>query len=279
MKTPLFDLRRAAAWLCCLLFPFAAGATVVFQSGFEYSSGAPVVGTNAANLNGADSQIGSFSGTIPNNLVSFENANGGWMLQDGHSDGAGATSDWTIRADFSSTIALDGSSASFDYGTRRTITGNRNKDNTIRGFDSSDNEVFRLIVTAAAPSNIGVLRLGYWDGGAIVWNLPGAADAEGDFPSTITGPNTSLDLSFGATGFTISYIGPGTNSPWSTSEISYLAGSDLAYLTFSGKGGSTDNNRSGFYLDNIAVSAIPEPGMASLLLGFGALAMLARRKR
>ena len=41
------------------------GTAVAFRCGFEYAEGFPKVGLDARNLNGADEQLGSFSGTVP----------------------------------------------------------------------------------------------------------------------------------------------------------------------------------------------------------------------
>jgi hypothetical protein len=41
------------------------GTAVAFQSGFEYPDGFPAIGLDARNLNGADGQLGSFSGVLP----------------------------------------------------------------------------------------------------------------------------------------------------------------------------------------------------------------------
>jgi hypothetical protein len=257
-------------------------ATTVFSTGFEYAGGAPAVGTDAANLNGADGQIGAFSGTIQD-IMSFTGANGGALLADGNSGapGAAATSDWMFTANLTDTIFLAGTTLSFDYGTRRSA-GNHQKDSNIVGFDSSNTEVFRLRVSAVSATG-GIagerLRVGYVDGAsAVTWDLPGASDADNDLPFTATGPNGTISLSLTATGFMASLSG-GLNS-YTTSEIAFNGGSNLAYLQFEGQGGGNNNLRSGYYLDDITVTGtvVPEPSSA-LLLPLGAFGVVVRRRR
>jgi hypothetical protein len=236
-----------------------SGTPYRFYTGFEYAGGAPTVGTDAADLNGADAQAGSFSGTIPNSLMSFTTANGGNLLSDGHSDGAGATADWKFRAMLSTPVELDGATVSFDYGTRR-IQANHNKDNFIVGYDLNSNEVFRLVVSADTTTVGSSKRLGYVDAAdATTWDLPGAADADDDVPFASSAVNRTISLSLSATGFTIALSEAGGADIYTSSEIAFNGGSDLAYLEFEGQGGGDDTFRSGFYLDDVTVLLIPPP--------------------
>jgi hypothetical protein len=224
---------------------------VVFKSGFEYAGGAPTVGTDAAHLNGAEDQIGAWSGSIEE-VMSFTDTAGGSLLADGNSQynasGRPATSAFTFRATLSQSIALDAGSVSFDYGTRRVASSDE-KDNQIIGYDSNGSEVFHLVVSA----NTEVLRLGYDAGAGAVFDLPGTdEDAVDELPKTSAGPNGFITLTLSDAGYTISLDNGSTT--YTSSEIAFTGGADLAYLEFTGQGGADDNYRSGFYLDNLTVS-------------------------
>lgn len=169
--------------------PIVGGLTAAFSTGFEYAAGAPVVGTDAANLDGADGQIGSWSGIVPaaidgvggTEVFSFQDALGDqFLLIDRPADIA------TFDAVFESPVALENGRVSFDLAHRRTI-GNRGKDLEIVGLDSLGQESFHLVVSGHAnggtSSRLGVRTLETGD--EPLFDLP-----------TVTGEDGSGDLPF-----------------------------------------------------------------------------------
>lgn len=235
-------------------------AEVVFSTGFEYPAGNPVVGTDVANLNGADGQVGSWSGTLPAGtngtggselatLQTTTGVNGGaqMLLAD-----RGAAP-FTLVANLEQNIQLSDSSISFDYATRRA-GGNHDRDNHIVGYDAAGNESFRLVVSAKAFGGDDLSRLGYITDGVTQWDLP-----------TVTGEDTNANLSFftgdtgqspksigsislqlSATGFTVQF--DNSQESYTTDTLSYNGNATkLSRIEFSG------DSTSGFWLDNILV--------------------------
>jgi len=116
-------------------------------------------------------------------------------------------------------------------------------------------------------------RIGYVNSGdTTIWDLPGAADADGNVK-----PNDVHDISLAltATGFTITL-----DSLYTSSEIAFNNSvSDFSYLTLGGHGGEGGGAvRSGHRIDDITVmGTIPEPATLGLLAAFGGALMLIRR--
>jgi hypothetical protein len=249
----------------------AQSPLVVFQSGFEYSGGNPVVGTNSGNLNFADGQIGEFfdmAGSLPAGaggdfapeLIGFAaNPNGGQLL---YLDRPNA--DGILRADLTKEISTAGARVSFDIGTRRT-QGNRNKDYDIVGFDTAGNESFHLRVIAES-SGTPSTRLAVITGGGATetFDLPGTADDSNGDLSNIGAPPFTVDdianiaLELTDSDYTISFMRD--DIAYLTGPIAFNESTDmLARIEFQFQGGGNDGLRTGFILDNLTVVAAPEP--------------------
>ena len=156
--------------------PVEGGLATTFSSGFEYTEGAPVVGTDAANLNSADDQIGRWSGTVPlaidgfggTEFLSFGDALGDQFLV---ADRPGEVA--SFDAKFSSPVTLEFGRVSFEIGVGRTI-GTQTKDLEIVGLDSLGEEAFHLVISARSGNTtrgrIGVLTAD--DPGNVLFDLP-----------------------------------------------------------------------------------------------------------
>ena len=243
-------------------------AATVFQTGFDYAS-APTLSTDGSSLNGATGQIGTFSGAMRGPSVT----SGAALRMDGRGTGTG---DWTLTATLSETIAFNGSTVSFDFGNFRT--SDHSKDNTIIGFDSSNVEVFRLVVSAATGTPGENLRLGTSNGiTPTTWDLATTvgADADSDFPAFQAEPSGTISMLLSSTGYILSLDGA---NDYTTSEIIFSGGTDLAYLEFRGQSGGSNGTDGGMLLDNISVASVPEPSTTALL-GLGGLALILRRRK
>jgi len=254
----------------------------VFQSGFEYAAGEPTVGTDAANLNFADGQIGEFFGTIPTGaggqfapeLMGFENnPNGGRLLLVDRPTANGAFS-----AVLTKEIPTDGATVSFDVGTRRTGGGNRNKDYDIVGFDSGGNESFHLRVITKSANGAPETRLAVVSGGGTeTFDLPtvAGADGDGDLLNTGAPPFTADDIANIAlqltdSGYTIDFTRDTIS--YTTDLLSFNDSTDmLERIEFQFAGGGSNGARTGFILDNLVVTAVPEPASVAIwsLIGLG----------
>jgi hypothetical protein len=281
MKTTTFTTLFAIFGLSC-----ASQAELVFDTGFDYAGGAPSVGIDANNINGADGQVGSWSGNVPladmgdggTEAITFVDFSADTHLRFDRPGSNPAT----ISADLSRNVDLPGTTVGFQIGTRRT-SGSHVKDIHIVGFSSGGLESFHLIagaVSGGIANEIG--RLGFvTDAGATTsWDVPTTIgnDMNGDFGFT-TGIDgvRGIALSLSATGYIIDFTG--ANS-WTSSVIAYNeAAPNLARVEFRLSGGNTAAS-SGMLLDDVTVNAIPEPGVASLLLfGIVWLRLIGRSRR
>jgi|GEM_PF-6960086 len=278
----------------------------VFHSSFEYSGGDPTVGTDAANLNGADGQIGTFMGTIPvgaggdfaPELIGFS-AN----PQEGTSANRGQlafidrpSTDGSFTASLAETIELTDAMVSLDLGTRRT-QGNHDKDYSVVGLDSAGNEAFNLLVSTHSGTSTERERLAViTDGGATTtYDLIGTfggvgTDANGDMPN-IGAPGfgeediANIILNLSEEDYTISFTRD--DLAYVTGAIPYNSDlvSDLAAIDFRFLGGGSDAARAGFILDNLIVEGflppvVPEPSTFALAaLGLLGLVAYVRRRR
>ncbi|MCA9249187.1 MAG: PEP-CTERM sorting domain-containing protein [Planctomycetales bacterium] len=274
----------AFASLSLLASSAAAGSLkTAFYTDFTYTV-APTVGLDAANMNGANGQIGLWSGTIPVSdtgdadpeLITFPlhaGSGSNVMLNDRPASGTG-----TITANLSSAIKLQDSSVSFDFGLRRSVSGHT-KDIAIVGFDSFGTEAFHVVMSADTSGGGDSRRVGAVTnaGATTTWDLPGAADADNDLAGSSTNPElSSVTLDLTDLGYTIGYSRGGI--AYTTSLIAFNESPlDLARIDFIGNGGGTGVS-SGFFLDNFSVVAVPEPSTA-LLLGLGLAALGLRRGR
>jgi hypothetical protein len=243
---------------------------VVFSTTFDYSGGDPIVGTDAGNLNGADGQIGLFSGFIPlgtqredEELMAIATTSGvaggdTFLLVDR------AEANFAFSANLSSPIEILNSSVSFDYATRRTSGLGQVKDNSIIGFGSDDEELFHVVISANTSETPGVMaRVGVMQEGETIFDLPTAVGEDAD--SDLIGFNGNTDSDMNAIGSFIlnfdseAYIirfDNGANS-YITDALAYNgAASDLARIEFRGQGGDTNQARSGFWLDDIMVDGV-----------------------
>lgn len=168
--------------------PVEGGLAFTFSTGFEYIDGAPIVGTDAANLNGADDQIGRWSGTVP---TAIDSVGGTEFLSFGDSFG-----DQFLAADrpgepasfdakFSNPVTLEYGRVSFEVGIGRTI-GTQEKDLQIVGLDSLGEEAFHLVLSARTNTTtrgrIGVLTTD--DPENVLFDLPTAIGE--DSPGALT---------------------------------------------------------------------------------------------
>lgn len=258
----------------------------VFFTGFEYPE--PPVIFEPAELNGADGQIGEWSGDefpegqgdilFTGDAVGILPSpyGGTLMLFDRPSGDLDTSEDVTgsYFADFTMPVGLLGAEVSFNVGTRRT-QGNNEKDYSVIGRDSNGVETFHLRV---GTNNNGGERLGVVsDGGAtVVFDLPTTVgedqpndlDNMGGF-NIDNGPGLGAEIAnvvlrLGEEGFIIDFSYPeeGTSAfanAYRTALLPYNGdGVDLAQLEFTYEG-STDNGRnSGYVLDNVLVTGFEE---------------------
>jgi hypothetical protein len=261
------NTQLALPLLVALITLQSTQAATVFQTGFDYAS-APTLTTAGSSLNGATGQIGTFSGAMRGPSLT----GGGVLRMDGRGAGSG---DWTLTATLSETIAFDGSTVSFDFGNFRT--GSHVKDNIVIGFDSFNVEVFRLVLSAVNTTGEGY-RIGTSDGTTTTWDLTTTVgtDADNDLPAFQTVPSGTISMVFSSTGYILSLDGA---NDYTTSEITFSAGIDLAYLEFRGQSADSNATAGGMLLDNISVAAIPEPGTYALLAGLTGLVFVMLRRR
>lgn len=276
-KTPL---------LAATLLPLTAfSQTLVFNTGFDYPNGAPAIDELADDLDGAEGQIGTFSGFLPlgegglggEQVITLRATNedppNTYLVADR------ATADFAFSAVFAAPIEIINANISFQIATSRTGP-DHNKDNEIIGFSASGEEVFHLWVSARNDAEPDGLRLGFEssDTEGIQWNIPTSfgADASGDIgffngdveDSTINLPST-FRLALGANGFQINFSSGGLGGSggdslglYQSRNISYNGtGTDLARIEFRGQGGDNNDLRGGFWLDDLTANGVlvPEP--------------------
>ena len=300
----------AAAALIGVVVSTATAQVVVFNTGFEYSGGEPVIGMDAANINGADGQIGTFSGAIP-----FGDGNNpdpefmGFQTHGGPNQSSRILladrplADGSFFADMASTIPVDGATVSFELGTRRSagdLAVAHEKDYDIIGLDGSGNESFHLRISAHSGDLTGEReRLGVIsdNGGTLTWDLPTLIgnDADGDLPSDRyrRGNIAIINMDLEDDGFFLSLqnfrIDPDTgndvSNSYSTDKLPYNGlAAELAQIEFTFPGAflvngvdTTDDSsfQGGYALDNILVTGVPEPTSValSLLAAVGLLAL------
>lgn len=271
-----------------------ASATTVFSTGFEYAGGEPNVGTDAANLNGSDGQIGSFSGALPGGAGGeFEPELMGFG---DHPDNASRllwvdrpTESSSFFADLASAIFLDGGRFSFEVGTRRTNNGNHNKDYDVVGLDRDGLESFRLRISTAGTLADESERLGVvTDSGATVtYDLTTVAgnDADQDLdnlgaPPFDAGEIGAVTLSLGSSSYAIDFVS-GLNA-YTTETISYNgSATELSRIEFTFPGGEANGVRAGYVLDNLNVEGVVVPEPCTLIMavvGFASLCLVSRRR-
>ncbi len=267
-------------------------STVVFQTGFQYET-PPTVGTDAANLNGATGQVGTWSGTVPDGSMTFPATlyAAGALRFDTSTGGTGVSHSY--RATTTAVAPLTGSTVAFDFAFHRTQFNNNAKDFQLIGFDASNNQIFNI--TASAQADAGA------SGGTIdndrrwfattngttalfaapnVQDLPGASDSFNDILQQ--GNLGTMTLTLEAAGYTMNWmrnktVGEGGGViDWTTDAIAYnsVAPGALSYITFNQNAVAT---AAGHAIDNVVITSIPEPA-AALLGSLGCLALLRRRR-
>ncbi len=246
--------------------PIVGGLTTTFLSGFEYSAGAPIVGTDAANLDGADDQVGSWSGTVPGavagaggtELFSFQDVSGDQFLL---ADRPGGIA--TFDAVFTSPVTLDFARVNLDTAVRRTI-GGQGKDLEIVGLDSLGQESFHLIVSAASSGatsgKIGIRSIN--DGGAAIFDLPTTVgdDLPGELPffsGTQLNNFGNVSIALESDGYTITF---------SKGSVIYVTDKldfngtpvDLSSIRFIVPGSPDNGNiQGGLWLDDVQAIGVP----------------------
>ena len=269
----------------------------VFQTSFEYGSfdAEPAV-FEPADLDGADDQVGSWSGDElpdavggdinipPEASIGFVNNpydGGRAMLL----DRPGPNFDeenfvGSLDANLSDSVLLLGAQVSFEIGTRRT-NGNNNKDWDIVGLGSDGSESFRLRV---GTNNNGGERLGYVSDGSVVFDLPTVVgedrandlnntgynrNLEGPYADVFGGPAAAAEfpfvqLSLGAEGYTVELAHQELNTSdeanaYKTAVLPYNGDAmDLATIQFTYNGNSNTGINTGWFLDNFAVTGFEE---------------------
>ncbi len=254
------------------------GTTVAFQTGFEYPDGFPEVGRDARNLNGAEDQRGSFSGTVPEadpsgGLLDGENITG--------KDVGGSTfmlvdrplEPHTISAEFVSPVPVAGSIVSFKYATRRT--GSHSKDVSIVGVDENNIDVFHLVVAAEADPPDGE-RLGFL-GPAVNGDDPEAtfefelvsgSDGHGDFNNVGANPGTNaisdVTVFLLAQGYVVNYDRPNREG-YRTAVLPYRNEAvTINRLEIRVNGGATGVS-SGFFMDDLVVETAGKPSDPNII--------------
>lgn len=260
----------------------------VFSTTFDYDQ-LPIV-FEPADLNGAEGQIGEWSGP------EFAEGIGDILVFDGVIDPAGIVpspyggdlfvvdrvsgdedgNDFigSYFADFTEPVALLGASVSFQVGTRRT-GGNNEKDYDVVGRGSDGEESFRLRI---GTNNNGGERLGFvTDGGeTVVFDLPTVVgeDAGADLDNTggfnaVDGPGfgaeiANVNLLLGPEGFTVDFFYPeegtsGNANAYTTAQLPYNGPAiDLAQLEFTYEASTATGRNSGYILDEIVVNGFDE---------------------
>ena len=245
--------------------PVAGGLTAVFSTGFEYAAGAPVVGTDAANLDGADGQIGNWSGTVPESingtggteLFTFQDVFGDqYLLADIPGDIA------NFSAVFASPVSLDSARVRFDLAVRRT-TGNFQRNLVIVGLDSQGNEAFHLVVSAISggpnAGRIGIRTLN--DDGTVLFDLPTAIGEDGPgalpfFSGNQANAVGSVSIAVEEDQYTITLANNGVD--YVTEPLAFNGNPlDLASVRFTVPGSpDTVASRGGLWLNDIDVRGI-----------------------
>ena len=254
------------------------GQTVVFQSGFEYVT-EPVVGVDAANLNGANGQVGLFSGILPTASGSFSPDLMGFKDHPGPNNLTRVlqldrpNTDASFFAEFDQAISVDGATVSFEVGTRRTSGSFGDvKDYDIIGWDSAGSESFRVRISANSADD----AFGQRERVAIVSNQ--GADILYDLPTVLgedrdedvesignvadVGEIARIELSLQSDGYVLdfeNFIPAGGVRPansYTTEMLPYNgSATEIARLEFTIKGHPDDNSfRGGHVLDNIFAS-------------------------
>ena len=273
---------RAATGIAAATLMLAASTSqaAVFFETFDYPA-PPVVGTDAANLNGSNFQEGAWSGTLPPGQSSpaapelIDQQQGSIHIDR-------ATADAFIRGNFARPLPQEGTQINYDFALSRTI-GDHDKDVELVGLDAGGNEAFRLVMSADNNGAGDVRRIGYYADGTptITWDLPGAAEPNGYIAGGTGGaynPNFgSISVNLTPAGFTIGY---NRATSFVSSVIPYReAAGDLTAIEFHFQGSTNNNDNSGFFLDNIYAGAkqVPEPSTAALLI-FGVIGLRYGRK-
>lgn len=284
----------AIAILAAVSTQSSATTITAFNTTFEYAGGNPVAGNDAANLNGATGQIGTWSGVLPNGaggqfapeFVGFlnNNKNAGQLMSADRPDGTSGA----IVAHLSQDVSLDGAEVTFDLAVRRTQTGNQNKSFSIIGRDAGGVESFHLRVNAQNnQERLGVVT----DNGATTsFNLNTVVGADANEDLNNPGGNNggvpdaaeiaTIMLNLTETGYTITF--DRDTRMYVTEEIAYNQGGlDLDRINFTFDDVNDNNNsRTGYMLGNFSVTGnvIPEPTTGLLAL-LGVAAAGVRRRR
>ena len=280
MKTLGYVLVLFAVMEVVLAYSSPGCAETVFRTEFEYAGGEPLVDLDAAALNGADGQIGTFSGTLPEGaggqfepfLMGFEENPDDftrllWVDR--------AIDDGSFFANLSSEIFVNGATFSLNVGTRRTNNNNHNKDYDVIGRGSAGDESFHLRISGAGEIVDESERLGVVtdDGFEVIYDLPTvdgeSADQDLDNlggPPFDAGEIGIVDLNLGADGYVINF--ENAVNLYTTEPIPYNGpATTLSQIEFTFAGGDANGQRSGHVLDNLLVEGTVGAGGAALQAG------------
>lgn len=259
-------------YLFCSFFVSAVplSAETLFYADFEYSSNAPKVGTDAANIGvGMIGLIGSFSGDLPAatpsgekagdfqpDLIGFVEAFGNTSLFLDRPDQADPNANGRIRTSLSRVCNLEGLVVGFKLATRRGSFDD-NGSYYITGYDNLGNQSFRLFISANKNSSGIQNRLGaiYNNGNGPEYDLVAAFGGDGtpmdnDLNQTVNTANQAeIELTLGETTYEVDFKGFfNENNAYTVASVPYNgSATQLAHIDFTFEPGT------GYQLDNISV--------------------------
>ena len=297
-----FTQRAVAVFIGSLVFGnFAQAQVTVFNTDFEYTTEptSAAIGTDASNLNFADSQIGTFFGTTsgPSGGSQFSGTGSIFGFQNHPDTGTRLlwvdrpSADTSFGAQFTEPVEVDGASVNFHVVSRRTQGNSQAKDYDIVGFDENSNELFRLTVStnnnSATRERLGVVHGGGTTEYDLVTTFGGVgSDGVGDLdnlgaPAFDPDEIGFITLDLTDAGYTIDFTNDNGSNAYTTGLIPFNGTPDSLFsqIIFEVSGGA-DGVSSGFVLDDFSVSgfaaAVPEPASIAIwsllgvaLAGFG----------
>lgn len=266
--------------ICSLVLLFTArvslAQTPLFSTDFEYDV-TPIALLEAVDLNGANNQVGLWSGDDFPEGDAYGLFSGG--VDGGDSAGfvtdpRGGTMLFIDRPldsavhflELTESTPLSGTKFSFTTGIAHTGSTGR-ADFDLFGLDDTGTESFRIRIGADETTQ----RLGYVSEGAIVFDLPtqSGVDRSGDLavaevPLAVSDSLANISLTLGEVGYVIDFTSLNQSNRWSSSVLPYNGeATELARIAISYAGQNVDSaNQPGFYLDDLIVqevSDVPEP--------------------
>lgn len=253
-----------------------------FFTGFEFiDEGEPFLAdfdpVNASVLNGANDQVGEWSGDdfpVGHDSSAYwedEDVTGVAGFEDNpfQLDDAGRllfidrpVTSATMFANLTAPITNLGAEVSFIAGTRRTGGGGA-KDYDIFGLDSDGNESFRVRVGADGSTQ----RLGYVLGDDVFFDLPTSVgnDQANDLQNTGGPPFGAGDdfgditVKLGGTGYTVEFENLNGSNAYNTTILPFNGtATELAQVGIFYRGAAGTGQQAGFFLDEILVTGFDD---------------------